>query len=69
MSPEETYALKIVVDGALSHVEDDIDEDGELADEAAHERAINIAYLVINWMRADPERVLGLAQAHEDRGH
>lgn len=63
MTPEETYALKIVVDYAESGVEDDIDEDGELASEAAHDEAMEIAFTVINWMRAHPERLLGLARA------
>lgn len=66
MTPEETYALKIVADYAESGVEDDIDEDAELPDEASHERAIDTAYTVIRWMRAHPERLLGLARASDN---
>lgn len=65
MTPEEIYALKIVADYAEGGVEDDIDEDGELPSEAAHDQAMEIAYTVINWMRNHPDRLLGLARASQ----
>lgn len=36
------YAVKLIVDGATSHAEDDLNEDGELTDEE-HEQAVEFA--------------------------
>jgi hypothetical protein len=62
MTPEETYALKIVADYAESGVEDDIDEDGELPGDTAHDVAIDLAYMVIRFLRAEAELILGMAR-------
>ncbi len=62
MTPEEAYALKIVADYAEGGVEDDIDEDGELADETSHDVAIDLAYTVIRFLRKEAELVLGMAR-------
>ncbi len=62
MNKIEEYALKIVADYAESGVEDDMDEDGEFESEEVHEAACDLALAIIAGMRANPEKVLALAE-------
>lgn len=60
MKSVKEYAIDLLVDGAISYAEDDIDEEGELlnADDlrAAIRLTIDIAYAI----RANPQTVLAL---------
>lgn len=62
MKTIEEYALGILTSGAESHIEDDIDEDGELATEEDHQKAVDLAYELIRIIREKPGILLELVQ-------
>jgi len=57
MKTVEEYAVDLVCDGAESHAEDDIDEDGELT-ALEHEVAVDLAMRIIRALRAHPEALV-----------
>jgi hypothetical protein len=60
----EEYAVDLVVDGATSFAEDDMNEDGEVADEN-HQDACDLALEIAKAIRDNPQAVLALvARAH-----
>lgn len=65
MKTIDEYALDLVADGAQSIVEDDMNENEEIAD-ADHEAARQRAYQIIDAIRAFPLIVLGLADQNAD---
>jgi hypothetical protein len=56
----EQYALDMVLNGAESTVEDDMNEDGEIGEED-HEAACDLGYRIIKVIRANRDVVLGWA--------
>jgi hypothetical protein len=66
LSPVEQYAIEVVADGAESHREDDLNEDGKL-DDAKHAEAIKLAGTIVKAIRANGRAILDLAQLHEGR--
>jgi len=64
ISPEaERYALRMVLSGAESFIEDDLDEDGELDDEQ-HTRAVEFGYALLHAIRYHHRRLLATAREH-----
>lgn len=57
----EEYAIALVVEGAESRSEDDMNEDGQIADEG-HEKACALAWKIAQAIRANPAVVLGLVE-------
>jgi hypothetical protein len=55
----EEYAVDLVVDGATSFAEDDMNEDGEIADEN-HRAACDLAEEMARAIRDNPQAVLAL---------
>jgi len=55
----EQYAIKLVCDGAESTAEDDLNEDGAIAD-ADHGAACDLALEIARAIRDDPRAVLNL---------
>lgn len=60
MKTVEEYAIDLVADGAESHAEDDLNEDGEIADDQ-HQDACDLAFRIAQAIRANPDVVLELA--------
>ena len=56
----QQYAIKLVVDGAESLAEDDLDEDGEFKNEEDHEAACEMAIKIAHAIKNNPELVLAL---------
>jgi hypothetical protein len=65
MNTIEEYALDLVADGAESTVEDDMNEDGDIAD-ADHQAALKLALAVVRGIRANPDAILALARLTAD---
>ena len=59
MKTVEEYAIELVADGAESTAEDDLNEDGEIADED-HEAACDLALRICAAIRKHPAEVLAL---------
>lgn len=59
MKTIEEYAIDLVTDGAESVAEDDLNEDGEIADED-HEAAMDLAIEIAHAIKANPRAVLAL---------
>lgn len=57
----EEYAIQLVVEGIVSHVADDIDEEDELASEADHDQATDLALLIARAIEEKPQAVLEFA--------
>lgn len=57
LTPIEQYAIGLVADGAESHAEDDLDEDGKLS-EGDHTAATDLALNLAKIIRDHPEIVL-----------
>lgn len=51
MSPEE-YAIQLIIDGAASTAEDDLNEDGAIADNQ-HQEACDLALAIVRAIRED----------------
>ncbi len=58
----EEYAIQLVTDGAESYAEDDMNEEGEVADEDLRP-AIKLAVKIAHAIRANPQAVLALVDA------
>lgn len=56
----QEYALALVADGAEGTAEDDLNEDGDIAEDE-HEAAVELAMAIIRGIRAYPRSVLALA--------
>ena len=52
LTPAEEYALKLIADGAASHAEDDLNEDGAIADDQ-HRQACDFALAIVRAIRSD----------------
>lgn len=66
----EAYALQMVLSGAESVIEDDLNEDGELDDEQ-HERACEFGYALLRAIRDHRSALVATAREHftsEERG-
>lgn len=59
MKSIEEYAIDLVASGAESHAEDDMNEDGEIANDD-HQAAVDLAVEIAQAIRANPESVLTL---------
>ena len=59
MKTIEEYAIDLLVSGAESHAEDDLNEDEEVAD-ADHDEACGLAIDIAHAIRANPDVVLAL---------
>ena len=57
------YALKLIIDGIESHAEDDLDEDGLLANEADHEAAVQLALRISRMFVVQPIEVMAALHA------
>ncbi len=55
----EEYAIDLVASGAESVAEDDLNEDGEVADED-HQKACNLAIDIAHAIRDNPDVILEL---------
>lgn len=51
MSPEE-YAIQLIINGAASTAEDDLNEDGAIAD-GQHQEACDLALAIVRAIRED----------------
>lgn len=61
-APEvEKYALDLVVKGATSFIEDDIDEEGDLTGDSQHQEARALAYALRDVIRHRGEQLLTAA--------
>lgn len=58
----EEYAIDLVAVGAESVAEDDLNEDGEIAD-ADHQQACDLAIKIAHAIRANPAAVLALVRS------
>jgi hypothetical protein len=58
----EEYAIALVVDGAESHAEDDLNEDGEIEPDH-HLEACDLAIRIAHAIRDNPAVVLALVKA------
>ncbi|MFJ8690200.1 hypothetical protein [Micromonospora wenchangensis] len=65
MKTVEEYAIDLVVDGATSFAEDDMNEDDEIADDK-HQEACRLAEKIARAIRDDPATVLALAANYAD---
>lgn len=63
MKAIEEYAIKLVVAGAIDHAEDDLNENGDIAD-PDHGEACVLALNIAAAIRANPAVVLDLAARH-----
>jgi len=59
----EQYALQMVLSGAESVIEDDLNENGELSDEQ-HERACEFGYTLLHAIRYHRSQLLTTAREH-----
>lgn len=59
----EAYALQMVLSGAESVIEDDLNEDGELSDEQ-HTRACEFGYALLHAIRYHRSQLLTTAREH-----
>jgi len=59
----EQYALQMVLSGAESVIEDDLNENGELSDEQ-HERACEFGYALLHAIRYHRSQLLTTAREH-----
>lgn len=59
MKTIEEYAIELVADGAESCAEDDLNEEGDIAD-ADHDAAMDLALEMARAIRAHPEVLLEL---------
>lgn len=59
----EEYALQMVLSGAESVIEDDLNEDGELTDEQ-HERSCEFGYALLHAIRYHRSTLLTAAREH-----
>lgn len=66
MKTIEEYALDAVANGAESYIEDDIDENGDLASNADHAAACKLGLAIVRAIRANPDAILALARLTED---
>lgn len=66
LSPVEQYAVELVADGAESHREDDLNEDGKLSDDK-HDEALKLAHTIVQAIRANGRAILDLATLHAGR--
>lgn len=53
------YAIKLVVDGIQSHAEDDMNEDGLIAEDW-HENAVDLATWIARTIQVNPQAMLDL---------
>lgn len=65
MKTIEEYAIDMVAAGAESVIEDDLNEDDEIA-EADHEAACELGHAIVRAIRANPDAILALARLTED---
>jgi hypothetical protein len=63
----EDYALQMVLSGAESVIEDDLNEDGELDDEQ-HTRACEFGYALLHAIRYHRSTLLTTAREHYNSG-
>ncbi len=61
MKTIEEYALDLVINHAQSGVDDDIDEDGDLANDEDHDAARALAQRIVNGMEANPAALIAMA--------
>lgn len=61
MKSVEEYAADLVADGAESHAEDDMNEDGAIAEEN-HEAACDLAISIAMAVRRDPAGAVEFAR-------
>jgi len=59
MTPVEKYAIDLIVNGARSFTEDDLDEDGKLSEDD-HREARALALRIVKAIRSNPQAVLAL---------
>jgi hypothetical protein len=59
----EDYAFQMVLSGAESFIEDDLNEDGELSDEQ-HERSCEFGYALLRAIRDQRAALLKVAREH-----
>ncbi len=59
----EYYALDMVLSGAESFIEDDLNEDGKLSDEQ-HERSCEFGYALLKAIRDNQAALLNAAREH-----
>lgn len=59
----EIYAFNMVLSGAGSFIEDDLNEDGELSDEQ-HTRACEFGYALLHAIRYHHSQLLTTAREH-----
>lgn len=64
LTPTERYAVDLILDGAESAVEDDMNEDAEVTDEE-QEDANDLVYQIIHAIRTNPRALLALTQPTE----
>jgi hypothetical protein len=57
----EEYAIELVCEGAESCAEDDLNEDGDIAEED-HDAAMDLALEIARAVRANPQAVLALVR-------
>lgn len=65
MKTIEEYAIELVADGAESLAEDDMNEDGDIAEED-HDAAMDLALRIARGIRANPAAALALAVPEVD---
>lgn len=61
----EEYAVKLVADGAESFAEDDLNEDGDIAD-ADHPAAVDLALRISRAIRNDPAGIMAFTNAQDE---
>jgi hypothetical protein len=61
----EEYVIDLVADGAESKIEDDLNEDGEIADDD-HEAACDLAMAIVRAIRDNPDALVALTVASEE---
>jgi hypothetical protein len=61
----EEYAIELVADGAAHVAEDDLNEDGAIADED-HQEACDLALAVAAWIRGHGPELLALVRAEKE---
>jgi hypothetical protein len=66
LSSTEQYAFRLVVDGATSTIEDDLDEDGFFASEDEFYESINTAFAIVDWLRDNKFSLMTYVQAARD---
>ncbi len=68
MMTVEEYAIDLVCTGAEHVAEDDVNEDGDIADEH-HHKACDLAIAIAHAIRANPDAVLALVGRATWQGH